>query len=245
MLRCLCVLILSIGLTASTVRAEVVRWVNGSRVSFGDAVPASHGTLAAIDLGAAPPPGSSRLFSRDELLTVAAQAHEELGAVTIPESVRVRRTTHRFSANELDALVRPSLVARLPRGAELRSLVLPKSFLSVPDLQVGQIQMPRLPKRSGTSRLTAVVELVAADALVSRLPVVLAIELDETATRFALPRGAQVELVIESGVARVSATATLLTPADIGDVVVCQVLRTRKVLRARILTAREATVVQQ
>jgi hypothetical protein len=214
-------------------------------VSFGDTVPEASGTLAAIDLGTAPPPGSSRLFSRDELRTVAAQAHEELGTLSIPESVRIKRKSHRFSAKELDVLVRPPLAARLPPGAELRSVILPNSFLSVPDVQVGQVQMPRLPKRTGISRLTAIVELVATGALVSRLPVVLEIALDERATQFALPRGAQLNLIIDSGAARVSALATLMNPADIGDVVACQVLKTRKVLRVRILTAREATVVQQ
>jgi hypothetical protein len=52
-------------------------------------------------------------------------------------------------------------------------------------------------------------------------------------------------LVIDTGTTRISASAVLMNPADIGDVVPCQILKTRKVLRARILTSREATVVQQ
>ncbi len=239
------VLVLIGCVTASSARAEVVQWVNGARVTFGDVVPEAAGTLAAIDLGAAPPPGSSRLFSRDELRTFATQAHEELGAISIPQSVRVKRRTHRFLAKELELLVRPQLVARLPPGAQLKSIGLPNSYVSAADLQAGQVQMPRLPKRAGTSRLTAVVELTAGGTLVSRLPVSLEVEQDERATQFALPRGAQLNVVIDSGAARISATATLMAPADIGDVVVCQIVRTRKVLRARVLSDREATVVQQ
>jgi hypothetical protein len=195
-------------------------------------------------LGAAPPPGSSRLFSKDELQTYATQAHEEVKYLEIPASVRVKRASHRFTAKELESLVRPALLARLPQGASLKGVVLPNSYLSVPNLRVGEVQMPRLPKRVGTTRITAVFELVAAGAFVSRLSVPVEVQLDERATRFDLPRGATLSLVIESGASRIAAAATLIGPADVGDVVPCQVVRTRKVLRAKILTLQEASVVQ-
>jgi hypothetical protein len=229
---------------AWSAKAEEVQWVNASRISFGDAVPKASQPLASLDLGAAPPPGSSRLFSGDELKTYALQAHENVSDLQIPQSVRVKRTSRRFTAKELEALVRPALVARLPEGASLKGVVLPNTFLSVPDLRVGEVQMPRLPKRVGSTRLTAVLELVAAGALVARLPVPVEVQLDERATHFDLPRGATLNLVIESGATRVSAAATLINPADVGDVVPCLVLRTRKVLRAKLLTTREASVVQ-
>jgi hypothetical protein len=245
MLRLVWPLILAIVAVVSEVRAEAIQWVNTPRMCFGDAVPQAVGPLASLDLGASPPPGSSRLFSRDELRTYAIQAHEEVGNVDIPLSVRVKRTTHRFTALELETLVRPALVARLPEGATLIGMTLPNGYVSVPNLQVSSVQMPRLPKRVGITRATPVIELIAGGALIARLPVAVEVQLDERAIHYALERGATLNLIIDSGSSRVSATAALMTPADVGDIVACQVVKTRKVLRARVLSVKEASVVQQ
>jgi hypothetical protein len=228
-----------------SLQAETILWVNAQRVSFRDVVPQSSGSLASLDLGSAPPLGSSRLFSKDDLRTFALIAHENIDGIAIPDSVRVMRVTRRLSEHDLDALVRPALSALLPEGAILKYLGLPKTLLSVPNVRVGEIQMPRLPKRAGIARITPVVELVAGGMLVTRLPVSVDLQLDERVARFALDRGAVLNLVIETGTTRISATAALMTPGDVGDVVACQVTKTRKVLRARIVSSREATVVQQ
>lgn len=238
-------LIVAIVAVAFQARAEAIQWVNGPRMCFGDAVPEAVGPLASLDLGASPPPGSSRLFSRDELRTYAIQAHQEVGNVEIPKSVRVKRATHRFTVLELETLIRPALVAHLPEGATLIGMTLPNGYIAVPNLQVSSVQMPRLPKRVGITRATPVVELTASGALIARLPLAVEIQLDERAIHYALERGATLNLIIDSGASRVSATATLMTPADVGDIVACQVVKTRKVLRARVLSVQEASVVQQ
>ncbi len=223
--------------------AETTRVIDGQRVYLHDLVPEASGTLAAIDLGAAPPPGGSRLYSRDDLRTAAYVAHESLGNLDIPDRIRAIRSTRILSAHELDGLVRPALAAALPEGALLKTLHLPKSILLVPDVAIGNVQMPRLPKRAGMTSTTAVVELVAAGNLVTRLPVTMDLQLDERASRYFLERGASLNLVIDTGSTRVTATAVLMAPADVGDVVSCQVTKTRKVLRARVISRQEASVV--
>jgi hypothetical protein len=232
-------------LLAARAQAETVQWVSAPRIAFRDAVPQALGTLGTLDLGAAPPPGSSRLFSRDELRTLALRAHERVDDLEIPADVRVMRATRRFSARELEVLIRPALVAKLPEGAAVKNLGLPSSYVSVPDVQVGAIQLPRLPKRAGMTRVTVVFELTSTGALVARLPVSVELQLDERMTRYSLERGSMLNLVIDTGTTRVSASAVLMNPADIGDIVACQIIKTRKVLRAKVLTTREATVVQQ
>jgi hypothetical protein len=226
-------------------QAETTQWVNAPRVLFRDVVPQASGTLAALDLGSAPPPGGSRLFSKDELRTFAFVAHENIDAGEIPNGVRVMRATRRLSEHDLDVLIRPAVSAVLPQGALLKNLGLPKTLVTVPDIQVGDIQMPRLPKHAGMTRITLVVELVAAGSLVTRLPVSADLQLDERATRYSLERGSILSLVIDTGFTRISALALLMSPADIGDIVPCQIVKTRKVLRARIVSPREASVVQQ
>ncbi len=224
-------------------RAETIQWVNASRVYFRDLVPQASGTLASLDLGQAPPPGGSRLYSKDELHTYAFLAHESIVGLEIPSDVRVKRATRRLSELDLDGLIRPALSALLPEGALLKNLSLPKTLALVPGVQVGDIQMPRLPKHAGMSRISPVVQLVAGGALIMRLTVSADLQLDERASRYALERGSTINLVIDTGATRISAAATLSSPADIGDIVPCQVVRTHKVLRARITSIREASVV--
>jgi len=217
--------------------------LDAQRIHLRDLVPEATGTLAALDLGAAPAPGGSRLFSRDDLRTAIIVAHEDVGDLVIPNGIRVVRSTRKISEHELDVLVRPALTAVLPEGAMLTTLHLPKSILAVPDIATGQVHMSRLPKHAGLTRTTAVVELVAAGNLITRLPVTMDLQLDERASRYMLDRGATLSLVIDTGATRVSATATLMAPADVGDVVSCQVTRTRKVLRAKVISRSEASVV--
>ncbi len=241
-IRFLVCLALFLPLTAS---AETVRVFDGQRIHFGDLVPKAAGQLAAIDLGAAPPPGSSRLYTHDDLRTAAFVARESLGNLEIPDQIRVVRSTRKLSTQELDDLIRPALTAALPEGASLKALHLPKALLGVPNITAGNVQMPRLPKRAGMAYAAAVVELVANGNLVTRLPVSMDLQLDERASRYLLERGAPMTLVIDTGLTRVSASAALMAPADVGDVVSCQVTRTKKVLRARILSRAEASVVLQ
>jgi hypothetical protein len=233
-----------VGLTLPmAANAETTRVLGGPRVHLGDLITEASGALAAIDLGATPPPGSSRLFSREDLRTAVTLAHESLGSLAIPDSIRVVRSTRKLSTHELDVLIRPALAAALPEGALLKTLDLPKTVLGVPNITAGRVHMSRLPKRVGMTRTSAVVELVAAGQLVTRLPVTMDLQLDERASQYLLERGASLALVIDTGMTRVSAAAVLMAPADIGDVVSCQVTKTRKVLRAKIVSRQEASVV--
>ena len=229
---------------SAVARAETTQWVTSPTIQFHDVVPEASGRLAALDLGPAPPPGGSRLFSLDDLRTAAILAHADISGVTLPPGVRVVRASRRYTDQELESLVRPALLAALPVGAAVIALHLPKSLLSVPDLQVGTIRISRLPKHPGATRVTPVAELTSNGATVARLAVAVDLQLDERAARYTLERGATLELVIDTGSARISATAAVMAPADVGDIVPCQVLNTRKVLRARIISRAEASVVQ-
>jgi len=230
---------------AAPANAETKRMLDAQRITLHDLVPEATGTVAELDLGAAPPPGASRLFSRDDVRTAILLAQESANSLTIPTSVRVVRVTQRLSERELDALIRPCLSTLLPPGATLVSIQLPKSVLVVPNITVGKVRMPRLPKRVGLTRTTAMVDLVLGGEVLSRVPATIDIQLDERATRYLLDRGSPLNLVIDTGLTRVTAAAVTQSPADLGDVVLCQVSKTRKILRARIVSGREGIVVQQ
>ena len=231
--------------STASAKSETTRMLDAQRITFRDLVPEATGLLAAIDLGAAPPPGGSRLFSGDDLRTAIVLSHTNAENVPIPTSIRVIRITRRFSEEELDVLVRPSLSALLPPGATIVTIQLPKSILAVPRVSVGDIRMPRLPKRVGRTRTSAVVELVVGGEILMRIPLTMDVQLNEQATHYLLERGASLNLVIDTGLTRVTAAAVVQSPADLGDVVPCQVSRTRKILRAKIISSREAIVVQQ
>jgi len=68
------------------------------------------------------------------------------------------------------------------------------------------------------------------------------VRVQPSAARPDVLRGAALTLVIDTGGARVAATGVALGDASLGEVVLCKVLRTRKVLRARLLSRTEAEV---
>lgn len=239
------ILACAMAVSATSAKAETTRMLDAQRITLRDLVPEAAGALAAIDLGAAPPPGGSRLFSADDLRTAILLSHENSENLAIPASVRVVRVTRRFSERELDLLIRPTLSSLMPAGATLVTIQLPKSVLGVPNVSVGNIRIPRLPKRAGLTRTSAVAELVAGGDVVARVPLTMDIQLDDQATRYLLERGAPLNLVIDTGLTRVTAAATVQNPADLGDVVPCQVSKTHKILRAKVISSREAVVVQQ
>ena len=239
------ILMCAMTLLPVSAKAETTRMLDAQRITLGDLVPEATGALAALDLGSAPPPGGSRLFSADDIRTAILVAHEKAETLPSLTNVRVVRVTRRFSERELEVLIRPFISALLPPGATLLTLQMPKSILAVPNVTVGEVRIPKLPKRVGLTRSSAIAELVVKGDVLARVPVTMDLQLDESATHYLLERGATLSLVIETGSTRVTAAATLQSPADLGDIVPCQVSRTRKILRAKVVSGREAVVVQQ
>lgn len=227
----------------SPARAEVDRVVEGVRIRLSDITQVQDPELAQIDLGPAPPAGSSRLFARSEIFKTLATFGVDAERVSIPRSVRVSSASRRFTPKDLEALVEPGIRRALPLGVTLKNLRVARPLLASPQVRVGEVRIPRLARRPGNATLTASVDLLHEDLVAARLPVTLTVELSQAAGAPLVRKGSRIDLVIARGAARISASAVALEDGDLGEIRSFRVSSTSKILRARLESSTLARVV--
>lgn len=237
---------LALGLGLSLVNgaaADPTRIIEGARIRLGDLAATVNSELADVDLGPAPPAGGSRLFARDELLNTLRSQGLDLTQVRLPQSIRVTSAGRRFTPKDLRALVEPRVRAALPAGVSLNDLRVSRALLASPRLAVGHVRVPKLVRREGTLTVTASVDLTHEGSVVARLPVTLELLLSQEAAQPLVRKGSRVDLMIQRGQARISASGVALDDAELGETRSFRVSSTSKVLRARIESATLAVVV--
>lgn len=226
-------------------QAEVERTIDHSRILLADVSDGyDDGEFAALDLGPAPPPGNSRLLSRSEVEDQLHAAGSDAKSLRMPAVLRVKSAAKRWSPAELAAAVEPKLEAALPFGVKLKSSKLSRAIVTSPSAKLGEAHFPKVPKHEGEVTLTATVDLQQDDVTVQRVPVNVVVLVTEAATKPAAEKGARVNVVIEHGGARVSALATAMTDTELGEPGLFRVVSTQRILRARLLTADTAKVVE-
>lgn len=222
--------------------AEHEQVVEGSRIYLGEIVPNLTNGAATLDLGAAPKAGSSRLFSTEELNRALKTAGIH---PTVKDSVRVVRSTKRWNQQDLTGWISPAISQTLPSYATLIRIEVPRSLLTPTTAAVGHIELAELPKRRGTVHTSAVVELTVDGQLEQRLSLLVVLDLVDRPKPVTIPRGQNVTVSIDMGRARVSAAAVTLQSVEVGTITLCRILRTKKVLRARMLSSNTAEVVSE
>ncbi len=223
--------------------AESERVIDAARIRLGDLVTSAPEGAADADLGPAPPPGGSRLVSKQEILRQLRELGQDGSNLALPPAIRVTRAANRLSAEELKGLVTPAIARSLPAGTTLGAVTVRSGAVLSRRASVGHVTFPKLPKREGSFKTTAMVELVTDGEVAMRLPVSVTLDLKPEAAKSLLERGAQVNLLIERGPARVTAVGFALREGDVGEVVQFKVQNTQKILRARIESRTLARVV--
>ena len=175
------------------------------------------GELAGLDLGPAPPPGSSRLLARAEVEAQLRAAGDDAKSLRMPGALRVKSASKRWSPEELRDALTPKLLAALPLGLTLKAAKLNRSIVTSPSVVIGAAHFPKFPKREGELTLTASVDLEQDGVTVMRVPVTVVVLVSEAATHATASKGARVKLVIAHGPARVSALATALSDTELGE----------------------------
>lgn len=227
-------------------RAEPVVVIESARVSVGQLTPAVPQAFSDIDLGPAPPPGGSRLFARRDVVGLLARRGVDARSFELPPVVRIKSAAEEWSTEKIRSLATPLVAAALPDGVHLASMRPARPIVVPKGAGATNIVVPKLPNRSGSVTLTALIDVVRKDGEVFlKLPVTITVQISEAAARPDVVRGSRVHLFIDRSTARVSAIAVALEDADIGDVVSFRVQSTRKVLRGRVESTGEARVVER
>ena len=232
----------SVSLSAS---AEALRTIDSSRIRLSDVSDGyDEGELASLDLGPAPPPGNSRLLSRGEVEDQLRAAGDDTKSLRMPAVLRVKSASKRWSPEDLRDAVTPRVMAALPLGLNFKSIKLNRALVTSPSVKIGNVHFPKFPKREGELTLTATVDFVQDEVTVMRVPVTVVVLVTEAAIRPAASKGARINLIIERGAARVSAVATALSDTELGSMGLFRVASTQRVLRARLVSADAAQVVE-
>jgi hypothetical protein len=225
--------------------AETVRTISTTRVQLADIMTAPSNELGAVDLGPAPPPGSTRLIARSEILKRLSAAGHSGKGLTLPHSVRVKSASKTLSTDELSALARPVILGQLKPGVSLSKLRVTRAVVVSPGAVVGSVKLPRLPKRVGPFQTTAILSFEHDGQLTANVPLSITLEVSEQATRSLVEKGNMVALVIERGAARITAKGVALSDSDLGQVAQFKVLKTRKLVRSRVVSRHQAKVVAE
>src|SRR5262249_29868067 len=131
------------------VRAEETVSLSTRRIELVQIVPGCPEALAHLDIGPAPPAGSSALFAGAAIRRAVERVAGAKPEPVLPDSVRVVSEAKTLDEHELERLARPAIENALPPGVRLvrvtqkSGLVLPKTAT------LEHAELPRLPKRAG------------------------------------------------------------------------------------------------
>jgi hypothetical protein len=216
--------------------------VTTARVHLIDVLPAITGDAGAFDLGPAPTPGASRLVTRDDLLRALDEAHAKIPA-KLPEAVRVVRKMRKLLALEIEQITRAALPAKMPRGASLTALRAPKSIDVADGWDAIAARIPRPPHRVGSFPTTVTLGFMSGVETLAEISFPIDVTVTAEGAAFDLARGAQLTLIVKRGLVEVEAPAFATTDADIGAVLPVTLRPSGRVVRARLLTADRAELV--
>src|SRR4051812_9105633 len=109
--------LLSASVTASADEGRVVR---GAQVHLSDVLTELPAAVPDFELGAAPPPGTSRTIAKIEIIDAAGKSGISLKQLKLPLAVRVTSAAKRWSTEELANAATPALTNALPLGVTLK-----------------------------------------------------------------------------------------------------------------------------
>jgi hypothetical protein len=237
-------LLLALTLLATGANAEELRLVRGAQIHLSDVVPSLPAEIPDLELGSAPPPGSSRLLPKSEIENAATRSGVSLKSLRLPNVVRVTSAAKRWSSDELVSAALPALSGALPSGVTVKRAKTQAKALTSPNASVSAVRLPKLPRREGEHMTTATIELSNDGEIVARLPLAVTLEISSAAAVPAVSKGSRVQLMIESGPARITATAIALGDGEIGQTLQFRVATTHKILFGKVENATLARVVQ-
>ncbi len=239
----LALVLLAFSTLAVPAGAESIMNVTGRTLRVGDLDPGAPAELADIDLGRAPPPGSSRLLTKKEVFDRVREAGGDPKRLSLPASFRVASTAERWKPAELAVRAEGAVRSALPLGVTLVKLSATQG-VTVPPGTIVKNARPVIQKRAGRQEITLTAELRSEDEIVARAPIRVVLDVSEEALAPAIRKGDRMTLVIAQGNAHIGANAVALADANQGDTVLFKVTSTGKVLKGRVASRDIAVVVE-
>ena len=219
------------------------RKVAHGRILVSDIVEGAPESIATIDLGPAPQPGSSRVVRREDVERAVVQGLP--AKMKIPAAVRVVRATKTLSPTDIEAMTRLAIAAtRLARGA-IYGGARPGAAITVPaGYDLVRAEVPRPPRRPGKLSTVATLTFLEKDNELARIQIPIDIELPKEAAFADVPKGAKVTFVVTRGAIEIRAAGTAGADADVGEDLPVTVSDSGRVLRGRVMSRDPAVVTE-
>lgn len=237
-------LVLALACVAGSAAADDGRIVRGARIHLSDLVSELPAEVPDLEIGAAPPPGSSRTIARGEILDAANSSGVSLKQLKLPAAVRVTSAAKRWNSEELESAATPVLLGSLPAGVLIKRAHVSSKAVTSPSASITAVRVSKLPRREGEYLTTATIEVSNDGQIVARIPLALTLEISGGAALPAVGKGSRVQLMIESGPARITAAAIALNDGEVGDTLQFRVASTMKILYGKVIDPTLARVVQ-
>jgi len=229
---------------AAAAHADEGRVVQGAQVHLSDLVNELPADLPDLAVGAAPPPGSSRTVAKSEIVDAASKSGVSLKQLKLPVAIRVTSAAKRWNTEELASAATPVLLSTLPVGVNIKNARATTKVVTSPNAKITAVRVPKLPRREGEYLTTATIELSNDGQIVARIPLSLSLDISGSAAQPAVGKGSRLQLIIESGPARISAAAIALSDGEVGDTLQFRVASTMKILYGKVVDPTQARVVQ-
>ena len=213
-----------------------------ARVHFHDlGIPGS--AMPDVDLGPAPALGGARTIDREEI-TRALTAASAPAAPKLPAQVRIVRKARRLTASDVDKLVRAAIEpARIPRATTVTTVR--ATALQVPDgFDRVTVDLPTLPRRSGTVTVTAAVSFVSGGDVLARITVPVDFNVPAEALVPDVAKGAAITLLVRRGLVEISIGAVAGADGDTGGILPVLLKPSGRVVRARIVDKDHAVALE-
>ncbi len=197
-----------------------------------------------VDLGPAPPLGSTRTIERGEISRALAAAHAPPSS-RLPDRVRVVRKGRHLVPADIDRLVRAAVdPTRLPKGATIA--LVRGAAIEVPDgFDRVSAELPALPRRSGSVMVTASVSFLQEGVVLARVAVPVEIAIPAEALIPDGSKGAPILLIVRRGLVEVSIGGVAGADGDAGGVLPVLLRPSGRVVRAHVVDKDHAVAIEE
>lgn len=220
---------------ATPARADELA-VEGDRVTLAMILPALTGTeLGALDVAPAPLPGQRTLIRAAEIRAKIKQSGHDARGLAIPRSVRLVRRARSLDGKQLDEMIRTALAPQVAPCDVTQVSELSPVTIGDGEFELEAEPMPR--KQSG--RTTATVTLRQGERA-QRINV----QAQLSCPAPVMTPGSSIRIVAIAGAVRVTAPGVANQPGRVGDEIRVTNSLTKRALKARVIDASSAEVVQ-
>lgn len=209
--------------------------VTGPRIMLSDVLVGDASSVVAVDLGAAPAPGGSRIIDR-RLIRKALEREQITGIDKLPKAVRVVRKMEKLTRERLSQIAKRAMArTKLRRGITLIQWRPPRGVRVAAGWDTVSLRLPKPPRRQGNWSTTALLTFTANGKRLARLAIPASFAISAAGARPDVDKGAPVVLLVRRGLVEIKVQATAKSAADIGDVFSVTLRPSGRQVRAKLL----------